>query len=101
MYALTIPLININALLLPLMSQKFLPQSTSHGNQTLNLGNVGGSGCIRKKLKWEIVDKPRDENVIGCRWIFSVKHKVDGPVDGYNVRLVANGYSQPYGVVLL
>jgi len=35
---------------------------------------------------------------VGCRWIFTIKHKVDGTIDRYKARLVAKGYTQSYGV---
>jgi hypothetical protein len=30
--------------------------------------------------------------------VFLVKHKANGPVEGYRVRLVAKGYTQTYGI---
>ena len=35
---------------------------------------------------------------MGCRWVFTVKHKADGSVERYKARLVAKGYTQTYGV---
>ncbi|CAL2246602.1 unnamed protein product [Prunus armeniaca] len=32
------------------------------------------------------------------RWVFTLKHKADGSIDRYKARLVANGYTQTYGV---
>jgi len=52
----------------------------------------------KKTSTWGIVDKPRDKKVVGCRWIFTVKYKVDESVDKYKVRLVGNGYNQTYGI---
>ncbi|EOY09596.1 Cysteine-rich RLK (RECEPTOR-like protein kinase) 8, putative [Theobroma cacao] len=36
--------------------------------------------------------------MIGCRWVFTVKLKVDGNIDRYKAWLVENGYTQRYGV---
>ena len=35
---------------------------------------------------------------IGCRWVFTVKLKLDGSIDRYKARLVAKGYAQRYGI---
>ena len=36
-------------------------------------------------------------NVIGCRWIYKVKQKLDGTIDTYKARLVAKGDKQEEG----
>jgi hypothetical protein len=35
---------------------------------------------------------------VGCRWVFSIKHKVDGTIEKYKARLVAKGFTQTYGI---
>ena len=35
---------------------------------------------------------------IGCRWIYKVKHNVDGSVNRLKARLVAKGYAQTHGI---
>lgn len=35
---------------------------------------------------------------IGCRWIYKIKHHVDGSVERYKDRLVAKGYTQIEGL---
>jgi hypothetical protein len=35
---------------------------------------------------------------VGCKWVFSIKHKADGLIDIYKAQLVAKGYTQTYGV---
>nr|KYP41832.1 Retrovirus-related Pol polyprotein from transposon TNT 1-94 [Cajanus cajan] len=54
--------------------------------------------ALERNSTWEIVDKPRDKKAIGCRWIFTVKHKADGTIERYKARLVAKGYTQTYGI---
>lgn len=45
---------------------------------------------------WELVDPPDDCQIIGCRWVYSIKHNEDGSIDRYKCRLVAKGCSQKY-----
>jgi len=47
---------------------------------------------------WELVALPKDKKVIGCKWVYKVKHNVDGFVNRYKARLVAKGYAQTYGI---
>ncbi len=39
-----------------------------------------------------------DKKVIGCKWVYKVKHNADGSVSKYKARLVAKGYAQTYGI---
>jgi hypothetical protein len=45
-----------------------------------------------------LVPPPQGKKTVRCRWVFSVKHKVDGSIERYRVRLVAKRYNQTYGV---
>jgi hypothetical protein len=47
---------------------------------------------------WELVVLPKDKKAIGCKWVYKVKHNVDGFVSRYKTRLVAKGYAQTYGI---
>ena len=47
---------------------------------------------------WDLVPLPKDKNVIGCKWVYKVKHNADGSVSRYKARLVAKGYAQAYGI---
>ncbi|RDX84427.1 putative mitochondrial protein, partial [Mucuna pruriens] len=53
---------------------------------------------LEKNSTWEIVDRPKDKRVVGCRWIYTVKCKSDGTLEKYKTRLVAKGYTQTYGI---
>ncbi|RDY07817.1 hypothetical protein CR513_08025, partial [Mucuna pruriens] len=54
--------------------------------------------ALEKNSTWEIVDRPKDKRVVGCRWIYIVKCKSDGTLERYKARLVAKGYTQTYGI---
>ena len=47
---------------------------------------------------WEVIDLPNDKKVVGSKWVFTVIYKVDGEVEMYKARLVAQGFTQTYGV---
>lgn len=45
---------------------------------------------------WDLV--PRTDRVpVACKWVFRVKHKLDGIVDRFKARLVAKGFLQQPG----
>ncbi|BBG96547.1 transposable element gene [Prunus dulcis] len=39
-----------------------------------------------------------NQKAVGCRWVFTLKHKANGSIDRYKARLVAKGYTQTYRV---
>lgn len=47
---------------------------------------------------WSIVPLPPDKNIVGCWWIYKIKHKVDGSVERYKEMLVAKWYTQQEGL---
>ena len=54
--------------------------------------------ALEKNATWELVTLPDGKSIVGCRWVFTVKHKSDGSVERYKARLVAKGYTQSFGV---
>jgi len=49
-------------------------------------------------VTWELITSPKDKKVIGCKWVYKVKHNADRFVNKYKARLVAKGYAQTYGI---
>jgi len=47
---------------------------------------------------WELVTLPKDQKIIGCKWVCKVKHDANGSMSKYKARLVAKGYAQTYGI---
>nr|KYP50832.1 Retrovirus-related Pol polyprotein from transposon TNT 1-94 [Cajanus cajan] len=54
--------------------------------------------ALQQNETWELVDCPLGKKPVGCRWIYTVKHKADGTIERFKARLVAKGYTQTYGV---
>lgn len=52
---------------------------------------------LMENSTWELVDLPKDRIAIGCKWVFKLKTNVDGSIQRFKARLVAQGYSQKYG----
>lgn len=63
------------------MSDEYLAQK---GHQTWDLVNLTNAA--------------NNVNVIGCRWIFTIKRHPDGSIARYKARLVAKGFTQRPGV---
>ena len=53
---------------------------------------------IFRNSAWEIVPRPEGKSVVGSRWIYKVKQAVDGSVEKYKARFVAQGFSQIEGI---
>ena len=48
---------------------------------------------IMKNQVWEVVSRPEGKKVVGSRWIYKVKHAIDGRMDKYKLCFVAKGFS--------
>ena len=53
---------------------------------------------IVKNIFWEVFPRPNDKSLVGSRWIFKVKHAVDGSIEKCKVIFFAKGFSQVEGV---
>jgi len=45
-----------------------------------------------------LVALPKDKKLIECKWVYKIKHNVDGFVNRYKARLATKGYAQTYGI---
>lgn len=45
----------------------------------------------------ELVPPEKFQNVIVCKWVFTLKYKANGELDRYKARLVAKGFHQQHG----
>ena len=53
---------------------------------------------IMKNDVWDIVPKPENKSVVSSKWIYKIKHVVDGSIENYKARFVARGFSQKDGI---
>ncbi|RVW92866.1 Retrovirus-related Pol polyprotein from transposon RE1 [Vitis vinifera] len=53
---------------------------------------------LQKNETWELVECPPRKKPVGCRWIYTVKYKIDGSIERFKARLVVKGYTQTYGI---
>jgi len=47
---------------------------------------------IMKNGVWEIIPRPSDKLVVTSKWIYKIKHAIDGSIDKYKARFVAMGF---------
>jgi hypothetical protein len=47
---------------------------------------------------WSLVQLPKGRKPIFCKWVFKIKHGVDGEVERYKAKLVARGFTQTFRV---
>ena len=55
-------------------------------------------GALEKNKTWDLVELPPRKKLVGRKWVFTVKHKANGSLQYYKVRLIAKGYTQTYGM---
>jgi hypothetical protein len=53
---------------------------------------------ILKNDVWDIVLRPEGKFVVTSKWIYKIKHAVDGSIEKHKARFVAKGFSQVEGV---
>jgi hypothetical protein len=54
--------------------------------------------ALHKNKTWDLVKLPNGKKVVGCKWVFTIKHKADGSLKRYKARLVAKDFTQTYGI---
>ena len=47
---------------------------------------------------WDIVLKPENKSVVSSKWIYKIKHAIDGSIEKYKAIFVARGFSQKEGI---
>jgi hypothetical protein len=54
--------------------------------------------AFHKNKTWDLVKLTNEKKVVGCKWVFTIKQKVDGSVKRHKDRLVVKGFTQTYGI---
>ena len=54
--------------------------------------------ALKKNETWEKCELPRGKKTVGCRWVYAIKYLADDTIEQYKASLVAQGYTQTYGV---
>ena len=49
--------------------------------------------ALQKNRTWMLVPLPEGKRKVGCKWVFSIKHKADRSIERYKVRLMPKGYT--------
>ena len=49
---------------------------------------------IMKNDVWDVVPRPEGKSVVTSKWIYKIKHAVDGSIEKYKEIFVARGFSQ-------
>ena len=52
---------------------------------------------IMKNDVWDVVPRPKDKSVVTLKWIFKIKHGIDGSIEKYKARFVDQGFSPKEG----
>ena len=55
---------------------------------------------LQKNETWELVDRPPGKKPVGCRWVYTMKHKADGTIEHFKARLVAKGTPKPMELII-
>ena len=54
---------------------------------------------IRHKKTWDLVELPKNQRALPCKWVYRLKGTVSDPTTPkYKARLVVKGFRQQYGV---
>jgi len=54
--------------------------------------------AFRENRTWSLVPFYPSMNVVGSRWVYRIKRRVDGSIERYKARLVARGFTQQEGI---
>jgi hypothetical protein len=47
---------------------------------------------------WEVVPRTKNKDLVSSKWIYKIKHAVDGSIEKHKAIFVARGFSQREGI---
>jgi hypothetical protein len=53
---------------------------------------------IIKNNVWDIVSRPKEKSMVSSKWIYKIKHAIDGCVENFKERFIAIGFTQKEGI---
>lgn len=53
---------------------------------------------LESNQTWMLTNLPLNKQPIRCKWVYKIKHNLDGSIERYKARLVAKGYTQQEGL---
>ena len=53
---------------------------------------------IMKNYVWDVFPRPKEKSFVTSKWIYKIKHVVDGSIEKYKARFMACGFSQKEGI---
>ena len=54
--------------------------------------------ALARNRTWDLIDASVAANIVGCKWVFTIKRHPDGSIDRFKAHLVAKGFHQRPGV---
>lgn len=54
--------------------------------------------ALLKTRTWDLVNLPLGKPVVGRKWVYNIKTQADGSIEQYKARLLAQGFTQEYGI---
>lgn len=81
------------------MHLEFVPSSfeQAHGIAHWDTAINNELEALKLNRTWDVVQLPQGKKPIGCKWIFRVKHNLDGSINKHKARLVAKEFNQRLG----
>eukprot|EP00253_Pinus_taeda_P032815 PITA_32815 len=81
----------------PIRTPRFLEQHGS-SRRSKDQDSPSNQSAIEKNDTWDLVDLPKDKNLIGVKWVYKTMLNEKGEIDRFKARLVAKGLSQQPGI---
>jgi len=54
--------------------------------------------ALNENNTWEFVDLPPNVVSMGSKWVYKIKRHIDGTIERFKARLVAQGFTQTEGL---
>lgn len=70
-----------------------------HKKKVIGLNSTGDEiNSFMKNETWSLLKLPQGDKVIKSKWTYKVKYGESGKIKRYKARLVAQGFTQKYGI---